>query len=86
VNPGWDLVVDNLSAVPVVSLCLGPVAELGAARAVMSHLCVLVEGTGQLFVAGPPVVKHATGEDLTKEELGGAEVRRRGGPHRGVRG
>jgi acetyl-CoA carboxylase carboxyltransferase component len=79
VNPGWDLVVDNLSAVPVVSLCLGPVAGLGAARAVMSHLCVLVEGTGQLFVAGPPVVKHATGEDLTKEELGGAEVHRRSG-------
>ncbi|RSD15433.1 acyl-CoA carboxylase subunit beta [Amycolatopsis eburnea] len=79
VNPGWDLVVDNLSTVPVVALCLGPVAGLGAARAVMSHLNVLVEGAGQLFVAGPPVVKHATGEDLTKEELGGAEVHRRSG-------
>ncbi|WP_370942418.1 acyl-CoA carboxylase subunit beta [Amycolatopsis sp. cg5] len=78
-NPGWDLVVDNLSAVPVVSACLGPVAGLGAARAVMSHLCVLVEGAGQLFVAGPPLVKHATGEDLTKEELGGAAVHRRSG-------
>ena len=79
VNPGWDLVVDNLSTVPVVALCLGPVAGLGAARAVMSHLNVLVEGAGQLFVAGPPVVKHATGEDLTKEELGGADVHRRSG-------
>lgn len=78
-NPGWDLVVDNLSAVPVVSLCLGPVAGLGAARAVMSHLCVLVEGAGQLFVAGPPLVKHATGADLTKEELGGAAIHRRSG-------
>ena len=79
VNPGWDLVVDNLSTVPVVALCLGPVAGLGAARAVMSHLNVLVEEVGQLFVAGPPVVKHATGEDLTKEELGGADVHRRSG-------
>ncbi|GAB3165136.1 hypothetical protein GCM10027258_87580 [Amycolatopsis stemonae] len=79
VNPGWDLVVDNLSTVPVVALCLGPVAGLGAARAVMSHLNVLVEGAGQLFVAGPPVVEHATGEDLTKEELGGAAVHRRSG-------
>ncbi|MFD9960273.1 acyl-CoA carboxylase subunit beta [Amycolatopsis sp. NPDC058986] len=79
VNPGWDLVVDNLSTVPVVSACLGPVAGLGAARAVMSHLCVLVEGAGQLFVAGPPVVRHATGEDLSKEELGGAAVHRRSG-------
>ncbi|WP_020672793.1 acyl-CoA carboxylase subunit beta [Amycolatopsis nigrescens] len=78
-NPGWDLVVDNLSAVPVVAACLGPVAGLGAARAVMAHLCVLVEGAGQLFVAGPPLVKHATGEDLTKEELGGAGVHRRSG-------
>src|SRR5205823_3928464 len=67
-NPGWDLVVDNLSTVPVVALCLGPVAGLGAARAVMSHLNVLVAGAGQLFVAGPPLVRHATGEDLTKEE------------------
>ncbi len=78
-NPGWDFVVDNLSTVPVVALCLGPVAGLGAARAVTSHLCVLVEGAGQLFVAGPPLVKHATGEDLTKEELGGAGVHRYSG-------
>jgi acetyl-CoA carboxylase carboxyltransferase component len=78
-NPGWDLVVDNLSAVPVVAACLGPVAGLGAARAVMSHLNILVEGAGQLFVAGPPLVKHATGEDLTKEELGGSAVHRRSG-------
>lgn len=78
-NPGWDLVVDNLSAVPVVSACLGPVAGLGAARAVMSHFCILVEGAGQLFVAGPPLVKHTTGEDPNKEELGGAAVHRRSG-------
>lgn len=78
-NPGWDTVVDNLSLVPVVAACMGPVAGLGAARVVMSHFSVLIEGSTQLFVAGPPVVRHATGEDLDKEQLGGAEVHRRSG-------
>jgi acetyl-CoA carboxylase carboxyltransferase component/biotin carboxyl carrier protein len=79
VNPAWDAVVDNLSLVPVVAACVGPTVGLGAARLVMSHLAVLVEGVGQLFTAGPPVVRGATGEDLTKEELGGAAVHRRNG-------
>lgn len=78
-NPGWDAVVGNMSLVPVVAACMGPVAGLGAARAVMSHFSVLIEDTAQLFVAGPPVVKHATGESLDKEELGGAEIHRRSG-------
>ncbi len=78
-NPGWDLVVDNLSLVPVVAAGLGPVAGLGAARLVAAHFSVLVEGTAQLFVAGPPVIKFGTGEDLTKEELGGARVHQRSG-------
>ncbi|HEX3588143.1 MAG TPA: carboxyl transferase domain-containing protein [Pseudonocardiaceae bacterium] len=79
VNPAWDAVVDNLSLVPVVAACLGPTVGLGAARLVMSHLAVLVAGTGQLFTAGPPVVRGATGEDLTKEELGGVDVHRSNG-------
>ncbi|KAF0805156.1 carbamoyl-phosphate synthase L chain ATP-binding protein [Alcanivorax xiamenensis] len=76
VNPAWDAVVDNLSLVPVVAACLGPTVGLGAARLVMSHLAVMVEGLGQLFTAGPPVVRGGTGEDLTKEELGGADIHR----------
>ena len=36
-NPGWEWVVANLATVPVVSLCLGSVAGLGAARVVTSH-------------------------------------------------
>jgi acetyl-CoA carboxylase carboxyltransferase component len=74
VNPGWDHVVDNLSVVPVVAAGLGPVAGLGAARLCMAHLSILVEGTAQLFVAGPPVVRSGTGEDATKEQLGGSAV------------
>ncbi len=79
VNPGWDVVVDNLSVVPVVAACLGPTVGLGAARLVMSHLAIMVTGIGQLFTAGPPVVLGGTGEDLTKEELGGATVHARNG-------
>jgi len=72
-NPGWNFVVDNLNTVPVVSLGLGPVAGLGAARMVTSHYSLLVEGVSQMFVAGPPVVA-AIGENLTKEELGGSRI------------
>lgn len=78
-NPGWDLIVDNMSVVPVVAACLGSVAGLGAARLAASHFSVMVEGTSQLFVAGPPIVKFGMGEDLTKEELGGVEIHRQSG-------
>lgn len=78
-NPGWDYVVDNLSLVPVVAACLGSVAGLGAARLAAAHFSVLVKGIAQVFVAGPPVVKSGMGQDLTKEELGGAEIHRNSG-------
>ena len=77
-NPGWNWVVDNLSTIPVIALALGPVAGLGAARAVRCHFSILVENLSQLFVAGPPVVKRV-GEDLTKEELGGSAIHSKNG-------
>jgi acetyl-CoA carboxylase carboxyltransferase component len=79
VNPAWDVVVDNMSVVPVVAACLGPTVGLAAARLVMSHLAIMVMGVGQLFTAGPPVVRGGTGEDLTKEQLGGVAVHLRNG-------
>jgi acetyl-CoA carboxylase carboxyltransferase component len=76
--PGFDLVVENLSIVPVVAAALGPVAGLGAARVVCSHFSVIVSGSAQLFVAGPPVVAMAgLGETPDKEELGGARLQAR---------
>src|SRR5687768_7830479 len=77
-NPGWEWVVDNLSTVPVVSLCLGSVAGLGAARVVTSHYSVMVRGMSQLFVAGPPFVARL-GEDVDKEQLGGSAIHTRNG-------
>jgi acetyl-CoA carboxylase carboxyltransferase component len=79
VNPGWDYVVDNLSTVPVVAAGLGPVAGLGAARLCAAHLSILVEGTAQVFVAGPPVVRRGVGEDVDKEQLGGSRIHARNG-------
>ncbi len=77
-NPAWEWVVDNMSQVPVVSLALGPVAGLGAARAVASHYSLMIKDQSQLFVAGPPVVAR-TGEAVDKEGLGGSSIHTRNG-------
>jgi acetyl-CoA carboxylase carboxyltransferase component len=73
-NPVWDVVVGMLNEVPVVAAAMGSVAGLGAARVVTSHWSIIVKDTAQVFVAGPPVVKYGMGEDVPKEELGGAQV------------
>ncbi len=78
-NPAWDVVVALLSQVPVVGACMGSVAGLGAARVVTSHFSLMVRGTSQLFVAGPPVVERGVGEVVTKEQLGGSEIHTRNG-------
>ena len=77
--PGFELDVANLSRVPVVAAALGPCAGLGAARVVLSHFSVIVRGTAQLFVAGPPVVAWAMHETPDKEELGGSRAQTRAG-------
>lgn len=76
--PGWEVVDQNLSQVPVVALALGSVAGLGAARVAASHYSLIIKGTGQLFAAGPPLVAHL-GQMVTKEELGGADIHARNG-------
>ena len=69
---------DMLGIIPVASAALGSVAGLGAVRVIGSHFSVMVKGTSQVFAAGPPVVKPATGVEITKEELGGYRIRARG--------
>ncbi|MBP0110166.1 MULTISPECIES: acyl-CoA carboxylase subunit beta [Bradyrhizobium] len=73
----YRFTTENLSRVPVVALGLGSVAGLGAARLAASHYSIMTRKSA-MFVAGPPVVK-ALGQDLTKEELGGAEIQTRAG-------
>jgi acetyl-CoA carboxylase carboxyltransferase component len=65
--------------VPVVNVLLGSVVGIGAAKAVLGHFSVMVRDIAQLFVAGPPVVSHAMGYEITKEDLGGWHVHCRNG-------
>ena len=71
---GSSMFTEQLSTVPVVNLLLGSVVGIGAAKAVLGHFAVMVRDIAQLFVAGPPVVTHAMGYDITKEDLGGWQV------------
>ena len=63
----------------MVNMLLGSVVGIGAAKAVLGHFSVMVRDIAQLFVAGPPVVSHAMGYDITKEELGGWHIHCRNG-------
>ena len=69
--------VEAMSEIPIVSLGFGAIAGLGALFMVKSHFSVMVKEKSQVFVGGPPLVKSATGEDTTKEELGGYKIHTR---------
>ena len=71
---GSTLYTEQLNTVPVVNMLLGSVVGIGAAKAVLGHFSVMVKDIAQLFVAGPPVVSHAMGYDITKEDLGGWHI------------
>lgn len=71
---GSSMYAEQLATVPVVNLLLGSVVGIGAAKAVLGHFSVMVRDVSQLFVAGPPVVSHAMGYDITKEDLGGWHI------------
>jgi len=66
----------NMSAAGIsqVAVVLGSCTAGGAYVPAMSDETVIVKGKGTIFLAGPPLVKMATGEDVTSEELGGADV------------
>jgi acetyl-CoA carboxylase carboxyltransferase component len=66
--------VEVMSEVPVVSAGFGSVAGLGAMYMVQSHFSVMVKEQAHVFVGGPPLVKSAFGEDISKEELGGYKL------------
>ncbi|MDR3658806.1 MAG: carboxyl transferase domain-containing protein [Mycobacterium sp.] len=59
--------------VPTISAVLGPSAGHGALVAPVCDFSIM-SALGAIFTAGPPVVKEATGEDITKEDLGGPSV------------
>ena len=76
---GSSMYAEQLATVPVVNMLLGSVVGIGAAKAVLGHFSVMVRDISQLFVAGPPVVSHAMGYDISKEDLGGWHIHCRNG-------
>ena len=63
--------------IPQVALVMGSSTAGGAYVPAMSDETVIVRGTGTIFLGGPPLVKAATGEDVSAEDLGGSEVHAR---------
>ena len=67
----------SAKGIPQVAAVMGSCTAGGAYVPAMSDEVVIVKGTGTIFLGGPPLVKAATGEEVTAEELGGAEVHAR---------
>ena len=63
--------------IPQIAVVMGSCTAGGAYVPAMSDEAVIVKGTGTIFIGGPPLVKAATGQEVTAEELGGADVHSR---------
>jgi acetyl-CoA carboxylase carboxyltransferase component len=73
-SPGDLQAMADLSGqVPMICLVLGAAAGHGALAAPLSDFVIMSENAS-MFTGGPPLVKGATGEDVTKEELGGVKI------------
>jgi len=64
----------SAKGIPQIAAVMGSCTAGGAYVPAMSDETVIVEGTGTIFLGGPPLVKAATGEEVPAEELGGAQV------------
>src|SRR3712207_4999317 len=67
----------SAKGIPQVAAVMGSCTAGGAYVPAMSDEVVIVEGEGTIFLGGPPLVKAATGEEVSAEELGGADVHTR---------
>src|SRR5712692_5366873 len=67
----------SAQGIPQIAVVMGSCTAGGAYVPAMSDETVIVHGTGTIFIGGPPLVKAATGQDVTAEELGGADVHAR---------
>ena len=64
----------SAAGIPQLALVLGWCTAGGAYLPTLCDHSIMVRGTGCVFLAGPPLVKAATGEDVTADELGGADM------------
>src|SRR5574340_584256 len=67
----------SAAGIPQIAVVMGSCTAGGAYVPAMSDETVIVRGQGTIFLGGPPLVKAATGEEVTAEELGGADVHTR---------
>jgi acetyl-CoA carboxylase carboxyltransferase component len=67
----------SAAKIPQLAVVMGSCTAGGAYVPAMSDETIIVNGTGTIFLGGPPLVKAATGEEVTAEELGGADVHTR---------
>ena len=70
----YNQAVMSAKGIPQISVVLGSCTAGGAYVPAMSDETIMVRGNATIFLGGPPLVKAATGEEVTAEELGGAEV------------
>jgi acetyl-CoA carboxylase carboxyltransferase component len=77
--PRFQIMAKAMGQVPVVSAALGPVAGFPAGRLVASHFSVMTRDTSQVMTGGPALVQRALGQQLSKEDLGGAAVHAKSG-------
>jgi 3-methylcrotonyl-CoA carboxylase beta subunit len=73
----YNQAVMSAREIPQISAVMGSCTAGGAYVPAMSDEAVIVKNTGTIFLGGPPLVKAATGEEVTAEELGGADVHTR---------
>ena len=67
----------SAQGIPQIASVMGSCTAGGAYVPAMSDETIIVKGTGTIFIGGPPLVKAATGQDVSAEELGGADVHAR---------
>lgn len=70
----YNQAVMSAEGLPQIALVLGSCTAGGAYIPAMADESVMVKGNGTIFLAGPPLVKAATGEEVSAEDLGGASV------------
>ncbi|HEY8712425.1 MAG TPA: carboxyl transferase domain-containing protein, partial [Thermoanaerobaculia bacterium] len=73
----YNQAVMSAAEIPQISAVMGSCTAGGAYVPAMSDEAVIVKGTGTIFLGGPPLVRAATGEEVTADELGGADVHTR---------
>ena len=67
----------SAAGIPQIAAVMGSCTAGGAYVPAMSDETIIVKGTGTIFIGGPPLVKAATGQEVSAEELGGADVHAR---------